>query len=318
MFSVESSELTKVEEIFSMSVSFIVMSTATDRYRHSRRDSLSTVSSSVAAEIIRQNELNSMRNNIRVGRYQTLHIGDVYNNIFRSANSTNSDSVQLQVPDKDEDKKTFKRRKLLIGAVVMLIMLGVTAGAVYFVIGTNSIEDRAIEYVPHEKWFRVEMKTLTWPIKRIIVGHTANEGCYDEVECKLKILQMFMNYQNLSDIPYNFLIGGDGTVFEGRGFCYEGDHTSNSNGSSYNDIGIGVFFIGTFETVQPSNEQIEAFSKFIKQSVSKEVIVEDYKIFFHDHLTKPIIPADALLEVLTKINGFHSSKFLSLFQSINF
>lgn len=294
-----------------MSVSIILMSTATDRYIHTRRDSLSTVSSSVADELIRQNELNLMRNNIRVGRNQMLHIGDVYNNIFRPVGSTNSEIVQFKEPDKDKDRNTIKWKKYLIVALIMLIMLGITGWAVYYLIWLK--RETSIKLVPRENWFRAESKNLTWPIKRIIVGHTANESCYSEVECMLQVLQVHRNHQHLSDIPYNFLIGGDGAIYEGRGFLYEGEHTSNSYGSSYNDIGIGVAFIGTFETNQPTSEQIEAFHEFIKYFIKEGKIVTDHKIFFHDQLAKPIIPADALLEVLEHFNQFHSSKFPPLF-----
>lgn len=114
----------------------------------------------------------------------------------------------------------------------------------------------------------------------------------------------------MQDIPYNFLIDGNGTIFEGRGFLYEGEHTASSNGSSYNDIGIGVAFIGTLDKDPPSNEQIEGFRKFLAYFTSELMIVKDYKIFSHDQLLNEENPAKltALLDVLADFEEFESSK----------
>lgn len=40
---------------------------------------------------------------------------------------------------------------------------------------------------------------------------------------------MELDYNHLKDIPWNFLIGNDGNVYEGRGFNFEGEHTQNQH-----------------------------------------------------------------------------------------
>ena len=52
--------------------------------------------------------------------------------------------------------------------------------------------------------------------------------------------------QTLNFHFYSFLIGGDGNVYEGRGWNVEGAHTYN-----FNDVGYGICFIGDFMEVLP-------------------------------------------------------------------
>ena len=48
------------------------------------------------------------------------------------------------------------------------------------------------------------------------------------------------------DIAYSFLIGGDGVVYEGRGWNTEGGHTCGFNKQSY-----AICFIGNFADELP-------------------------------------------------------------------
>ena len=50
-----------------------------------------------------------------------------------------------------------------------------------------------------------------------------------------------------NDIGYNFLVGGDGQAYEGRGWETLGAHASNWNSES-----IGICAIGTFTSSAPS------------------------------------------------------------------
>jgi N-acetylmuramoyl-L-alanine amidase len=108
------------------------------------------------------------------------------------------------------------------------------------------------------------------------------------------------------DIPYNFLIGDDGNVYEGRGFHFQGEHTANANGTSYDGIGICVAFIGNFEGEEPSDLQLETFKRFIKFNVNVGIISTDHKIFSQDQLTKPIVPASALFDTIKSWEHFYS------------
>ena len=62
--------------------------------------------------------------------------------------------------------------------------------------------------------------------------------------------------QGFDDIVYNFLIGCDGIVYEGRGWGVQGDHTNG-----YNHNSIGVAFVGNFRRNLPSDRALSICQK---------------------------------------------------------
>ena len=60
------------------------------------------------------------------------------------------------------------------------------------------------------------------------------------------------------DIGYNFLIGEDGRVYEGRGWDAVGAHTLG-----YNSVSIGIAFIGDFRGRSPNAAAIRASLQLI-------------------------------------------------------
>ncbi len=69
-----------------------------------------------------------------------------------------------------------------------------------------------------------------------------------------------------SDIGYNFLIGGDGRVYEGRGWGRVGAHTYG-----YNSASVAFSFIGNAQDVSPSAAALQAFNDLNACSVSNGV-----------------------------------------------
>ncbi|CAG0892410.1 unnamed protein product [Cyprideis torosa] len=88
----------------------------------------------------------------------------------------------------------------------------------------------------------------------LIVHHTAGRGCDDLATCTsvLKGIQTdHMTNRNFTDIGYNFLIGGDGVLYEGRGFDRRGEHAV-----PYNSKSIGIAMIGTFTEDLPTQKAL--------------------------------------------------------------
>ena len=56
-----------------------------------------------------------------------------------------------------------------------------------------------------------------------------------------------MDSNGWCDIGYSFAIGGDGEVYEGRGWNHVGAHTGG-----FNSVGYGVDFIGDFTDHDPT------------------------------------------------------------------
>lgn len=88
-------------------------------------------------------------------------------------------------------------------------------------------------------------------------------------------------------------MGGDGSVYYGRGWGYQGAHTKG-----YNKYSIGIAFIGTFNNKAPPKRQLEACQKLIKQGVQLNKIAKDYKLFAHRQLMSTLSPGDELYKIL--------------------
>ena len=70
---------------------------------------------------------------------------------------------------------------------------------------------------------------------------------------QVRNIQMFhIETRKWSDIAYNFLVGGDGLAYEGRGWDQVGAHTYG-----YNIKSIGIALVGTFMKELPPNRQVK-------------------------------------------------------------
>jgi peptidoglycan recognition protein len=85
---------------------------------------------------------------------------------------------------------------------------------------------------------------LSTPVPYVVIHHGASAACSSQSSC----ISMVQSYQNQhmdvngwSDIGYNFIVGGDGNVYEGRGWTKQGAHAPGYNAQS-----IGICFVGTF------------------------------------------------------------------------
>jgi hypothetical protein len=100
---------------------------------------------------------------------------------------------------------------------------------------------------------------------------------------------------NFSDIAYNFLIGGDGSIFEGRGWRDQGAHTSG-----YNRGSVGIAYIGTFIDKVPSAMQLDAGFRLFREGVRVNALKKDYKVYGASQLRSTQSPGDAFFELIKK------------------
>lgn len=96
-----------------------------------------------------------------------------------------------------------------------------------------------------------------------------------------------------SDIGFNFLIGGDGNIYECRGWYIQGAHTSG-----YNRGSIGIGFIGNFNNKLPNNKQIAAGLALIAQGNELKLLANDYTIFGASQLRNTMSPGNKFMELI--------------------
>jgi N-acetylmuramoyl-L-alanine amidase len=120
---------------------------------------------------------------------------------------------------------------------------------------------------------------LSRPVANAIVHHTAGAACSNQAKCKQQmkeIQNLHMNKNRWVDIGYNFCVGGDGLVYEGRGWMRVGAHTPN-----FNSVSIGICFIGTFTKTLPTAAALNAAKALIRCGVNNRHIKSGYRLGGH-------------------------------------
>lgn len=97
------------------------------------------------------------------------------------------------------------------------------------------------------------------------------------------------------DIGYNFLIGGDGAIYIGRGWHFKGKHTANFNAKS-----ICIAFIGDFNENVPPTHQLDAAQRLIEEGVKQGKISANYDLYGQCQLKRIKSPGLALFQIIQK------------------
>uniref|UniRef100_A0A8C3FN04 Peptidoglycan-recognition protein n=1 Tax=Chrysemys picta bellii TaxID=8478 RepID=A0A8C3FN04_CHRPI len=140
---------------------------------------------------------------------------------------------------------------------------------------------------------RVRLRT---PVPFVIIHHTEGNPCTSQASCSRQVrgIQNYhMNSNGWSDIGYNFLIGEDGNVYEGRGWSTMGAHAKNWNHKS-----LGFSFLGSFSSRVPNNAALNAAKSLIQCAVSKGFLSRSYFLKGHRNVNPTDCPGNALYKVI--------------------
>nr|UZC46340.1 PGRP-SA(b) [Protaetia brevitarsis seulensis] len=140
------------------------------------------------------------------------------------------------------------------------------------------------------------------PLKYVIIHHTSTPTCADEDNCSRRLVNIqnyHMNQLDFDDIGYNFMIGGDGQIYEGAGWHKQGAHARGWNSKS-----LGIGFIGDFQTNLPSSKQLDAGKKFLECAVEKGEIEDTYKLIGARTVRPTDSPGTLLFREIQTWRGF--------------
>jgi N-acetylmuramoyl-L-alanine amidase len=114
----------------------------------------------------------------------------------------------------------------------------------------------------------------------VFIHHTAGGECNTTSACmsSMRGIQNYhMDSNGWADIGYSFLMGGDGNLYEGRGFNVQGAHTSG-----YNSVGYGVSFIGDFTSKLPTSGAQAAYFRAVNDCLlPRQKIKTSYQMYGH-------------------------------------
>ncbi|XP_017888611.2 peptidoglycan recognition protein-like, partial [Ceratina calcarata] len=157
-----------------------------------------------------------------------------------------------------------------------------------------------VRFVTRDEWgaqpAAEPLEPLKLPVPYVIISHTVTDFCTTQAECtfRVRFAQTFhIESRHWSDIAYNFLVGGDGLVYVGRGWNYVGAHSFG-----YNNKSIGISCIGTFNSLKPSKTQLYALELLIETGVELGKIAKDYKLLGHRQISQTLSPGEALYSEL--------------------
>ncbi|XP_072180858.1 uncharacterized protein [Diadema setosum] len=208
------------------------------------------------------------------------------------------DVLASVVDEKEEDRQGMERSTIACIAVVIIVLVIVIVGLVtYFTVtavkqhaaspGNSSTpsrsditlsgtaltpspsdmtdtDDECPVIISRSEWgarSAVDTEPLNTPTPYALIHHTATPACASAYTCQSAVrgIQDFhMDTRGWWDIGYNFLIGGDGNVYEGRGLERKGAHAR-----SYNQYSIGIALIGNYMTSLPSQDALATLGKFL-------------------------------------------------------
>ncbi|XP_037670255.1 peptidoglycan recognition protein 4 [Choloepus didactylus] len=161
-----------------------------------------------------------------------------------------------------------------------------------------SLKKACPSIVPRSAWEAGEIHCprMNLPAKYVIIIHTAGRTCNLSDECRLlvrDIHSLLRDRYGSCDIGYNFLVGQDGAVYEGVGWNVQGSHTPG-----YNDIALGVAFMGTFTGSPPNAAALEAAQNLIQCAVDKKYLTPNYLLVGHSDLSSTLSPGQALYNII--------------------
>uniref|UniRef100_A0A8D8B9R7 Peptidoglycan recognition protein n=1 Tax=Culex pipiens TaxID=7175 RepID=A0A8D8B9R7_CULPI len=140
---------------------------------------------------------------------------------------------------------------------------------------------KALRIVTRNEWLaqppRERLDDLKLPVNKVIISHTTTEECKTQSACLYRVRSIQgqnIGAENYGDIGYNFLIGGDGNVYEGRGWLKVGAFVRGQNTKS-----IGITFIGDYRHEAPSQAQMETMDALLKSGIKSGHLTQDYRLY---------------------------------------
>ncbi|XP_037335481.2 peptidoglycan recognition protein 5 [Pungitius pungitius] len=156
--------------------------------------------------------------------------------------------------------------------------------------------------VSRQQWGAAAPKkkeTLKGSAQRVVIHHTAQPACKDQKECMKRLVSIqrtHMTERGFDDIGYNFLVGGDGAVYEGRGWGVVGAHAKGNNHDS-----LGIAFIGNFKEDTPSREAMSSVKGLLETGARQGHLSPQYAVSGHRDVGQTECPGAKLQSQLPEL-----------------
>ncbi|XP_054261656.1 peptidoglycan-recognition protein SB2-like isoform X2 [Macrosteles quadrilineatus] len=121
--------------------------------------------------------------------------------------------------------------------------------------------------IKREEWGAMpprKRKAHKTPVQHMVITWTYTDPCETKEECIKAVQEIQKDHleRGANDIQYNFLVGGDGNIYEGRGWKYATHYPRETNPDQWKEVfknnSIQVAFIN-----RPSNKPTYSMLKGI-------------------------------------------------------
>lgn len=142
-------------------------------------------------------------------------------------------------------------------------------------------------------------KPLPHPTNFVIISHTVTPFCDNIPKCSENVKSMqdyHVGRLGSPDIGYNFVIGGDGNAYVGRGWDIRNFHMDDS---------IGISFIGNYLQDSLTPEMISVTKKLLEEGVKTGKLAKDYKLVAHNQTYRTESPGRNIYKVIKNWSHFN-------------
>ncbi|XP_055324772.1 peptidoglycan-recognition protein LB isoform X2 [Sitodiplosis mosellana] len=153
-----------------------------------------------------------------------------------------------------------------------------------------------LEIVSRAEWGAKEPKDIEFINKTVpfvIIHHSHLPPYCNTSELCIGAMQGMQRFHQIDrgwfDIGYHFAVGGDGKVYEGRGFNVVGAHSPG-----YNTKSIGICLIGDWQEVVPPKEMLQAAQDLISYAIEQKYLSTNYTLYGHRQVRATTCPGPAL------------------------
>lgn len=195
----------------------------------------------------------------------------------------------------------------------------------------SSSDSEPISIVNRTEWGAAPAKSVEHfegPAPYVIIHHSyVPEACYNPGSCQKAMRSMQSFHQDdrgWNDIGYTFGIGGDGKIYEGRGFNVIGAHAPQ-----YNNRSVGICLIGdwtsecligftnydkksdltsfySFSEELPPQKMLDSAKRLIEHGLTEGQISSNYVLLGHRQVRNTECPGEILFSEISSWPHFSS------------
>ncbi|XP_054264607.1 peptidoglycan recognition protein 1-like [Macrosteles quadrilineatus] len=138
-----------------------------------------------------------------------------------------------------------------------------------------------LDIICRDRWYALPHARTTFmtsPAQTVFLMNTHTKPCRHRVYCNgmvRRVQEFNINIQRMADIRYNFIIGGDATVYEGRGWALAPELPRSFK--SYSLTSIVIAYLGTYTASTVPKPMAQAAVELVKLGVKDGMIAKHFQ-----------------------------------------